>query len=84
MLLIGGYKRKNADALIDEVIARLDRGEHLSLGVVRDLIKEFKARIAKPKQHEMEPPPDPRTIHDLFELPKKMAITLQPVALCGI
>lgn len=72
MQAIGGYKSKNADDLLNEVVSRLDRGEYLSADSVSHLVREFKAKVTKPKRDEEEtPPPVPRTIQELFELPEK-------------
>lgn len=72
MLLIGGYKKRNVDELIDEVILRLDSDNYLSEDVVSNLVKKFKAKVTKSKREdEVTLPPVPRTVRELIELPEK-------------
>ncbi len=71
MLLIGGYKKKNADKLVDKICALLDNGKVVNEEVASKLVNKSRKQLEKPKDDESTPPALPATVQELFDLPKK-------------
>jgi len=69
MLLIGGYKKKNVDALVNAVCAKLDSGQVVNEKVATRLVHKFRKKL-EPRTAEAAQPPVPTTVQELLDLPR--------------